>query len=127
MLYETVDGIKLESRHYPKKDFSAMNKKQREAVINLNRQRRKNKNSGSSGNLNVSSISIGDAKKLSDDISTLGVMIFAIATAQKEDSDNVTQATISADTTSTSSKRSDLAGAVGHLFAAAAKKRRNNS
>ena len=40
MLYKTVEGKRLESRRYPRGEFSKLSKAQRDAVIALNRERR---------------------------------------------------------------------------------------
>jgi len=57
MLSETVEGKKIESRHYSKEDFGKLTRQQRNAVIRLNRDRRRkawnNKNSNDEPGINA--------------------------------------------------------------------------
>lgn len=85
MLYKTVEGKKLESRRYPRSEFSKLSKAQRDAVVSLNREKRRKY--GSSNNSSVTtknSSNIGDAKaainSLRTDLGSFGDAIVAKVT-----------------------------------------------
>lgn len=129
MLYQTVDGKRLESRHYSKSEFGALSKKQRFVVIQLNRQRRRgSNNTKASDSATINSITVQDAQRLSNEVASLNAIISSLNAAQGETVDDDTEITTSIEDTAVNSaatlgKRSVVSGAVGDLFAAAAHKR----
>ena len=77
-LYETVDGKRLESKHYSKEEFSKLSKSQRQAVINLNRERKKrawNESKGNDSSNGQHSISAMEA--ISDDLKSFQTAVVA--------------------------------------------------
>jgi len=77
-IYETVDGKRLESKHYSKEEFSKLNRGQRQAVIKLNRERRNRaysesgNNDSPNGQHNISAI-----EAISDDLQSLQIAVVA--------------------------------------------------
>ena len=122
MLYQTVDGKRLESRHYSKSEFGALSKKQRSVVIQLNRQRRRgSNNTKASDNATVNSITVQDAQRLSSEVASLNAVISSLNTSQGEITTSIEDTAVNS--AATLGKRSAVSGAVSDLFAAAAHKR----
>lgn len=127
MLYEVVDGKRLESKQYSRRDFLSLSQKQRSAVVRLNRRRRRNasrSNEDSKKESNVSAITAKDREQLTDDMISVGnAIVAAIAKGKSEPSDEVVTVNTEEDSRS---KRTATAGSVGDFFAAARKRSKSS-
>ena len=76
ILYEMCEGKRLESKIYPKSEFSRLSKQQKSIVVKLNKQRRQNAR-GRSNNHRSHGGSSSVISSLRNDISSLGNAIVA--------------------------------------------------
>jgi len=129
VLNETVDGKRVESRHYSSEDFGKLTRNQRGAVIRLNKERRRlaieNKNTSGTDTHHNSNISA--LTSMPPD--TLRTIIAAIDSNRNESPDDnvVTNSTSSSVTfsDSTANPSSATSGQIGDYLASARKKARN--
>ena len=123
VLYETVNGKRLESKIYSRAEFAQLSKEQRDAVIKLNRQRRyKARNDGSSNrSRNTSGIEV-----FRDEMTTIGDAIVAgVSRAVSERTDD--DRTISSQQASPSSRPAASSGSVGDFIANLRKRKEPSS
>ena len=121
VLYETVDGKRVESKNYPQAEFAALNKKQRTAVIKLNRERKRRATQGTDDKIASTSHNISELKKdLTEDIASVGeFIILALDKNGSDANDDITAVTAD------SGKRSKAtAGSIGDFIAEARKRRK---
>ena len=135
MLYRIVDGKKLESRRYPRAEFSKLTKAQRDAVISLNREKRAKFNSSNVSSTTTKSKSneINSAvDSLRADLGSFGDAIVAKVTQRSSEKppDEVSLSTgLQSSPTSQSnqvSRPSATSGSVGK-FIASFRKRKESS
>ena len=120
ILSATVDGKKVESRSYPRHEWSKLTQAQRNKVKELNKQRRDN--SGQNQNNTISSVS---REGIRDDMTTLANAIIAgVQRGSGEQEDAISEINTSASTSNNDStgKRSAPAGSVGNIFGKRKKK-----
>ena len=115
VLFEVVDGKRVESKFYDRGEFSSLTYKQKQAIMRLNSERKKRAQQNKRGTAAVS---------LSEhDLSTLeGKIIFALNRGAAENGDTVMgdkSDNESKSSRSTKTTQVALAGEVGNLFAAA--------
>ena len=121
VLHETVDGKRVESRSYSKEEFGALSKKQRTAVIKLNRERKRRAQQGGNDK-KIAATGIGDLKKeLTEDIVSVGEYIVSALENKPSSDANDDITAITTDTTTT--KRKAVSGSVGDFIAEARKRR----
>ena len=123
MLSETVDGLKVFSKSYPRHEFSKLTPNQRSAVVCLNAQKRANRQRNNNNNnnpghnhndnnpgRNVSGVQL-------EDLVTLGDAIVAgVKRGSTETGDDVTAMTPASGAQSGTSKASAQAGSVGDFL-----------
>ena len=121
VLFEVVEGKRVESKFYDRAEFNALSSNQKQAVMRLNSERKK-RATRNQENKRVSAVSYTSDSLTTDDLSTLeGKIISALSKGANESADQVT--TLTSDSTQKSaSKQTALAGEVGNLFAAARRK-----
>ena len=129
VLNETVDGKRIESRHYSSEDFGKLTRNQRGAVIHLNKERRRLaiENKNKSGNDTHHNSNISALTSMPPD--TLRTIIAAIDSNRNESPDDnaLTNSTSSSVTFSdnTANPPSATSGQIGDYLASARKKARN--
>ena len=123
-LYETVDGKRLESKNYPQAEFAALNKKQRTAVIRLNRERKRRATQGTDDKKTATSHNISELKKeITEDIASVGeFIIFALDKTGSDANDDMTAITVE-----TGKRTKATAGSIGDFIVDARKRRKGKN
>lgn len=131
-----VDGKMVYGKFYPSKEFGALTKKQREAVIELKRAYQDGKNNGGNTNPTYSRGVKGLAAAIQDDITSLredfeshleNRIVAAVQRGSAEGGDDsATRVTFDGDTSSQGTKRKAQSGSVGRFLAEQRKQKRDS-
>ena len=118
-----VDGMTVYGAKYPPKRFGKMNKKQRQAVIELRRQYWNQKDGSSNNNTNMVAAAM---TAVQEDMTTLEERIIsAVSRGSNERPDDQSQLTTATNTSN--SKRKASSGSIGSFLASQNKKGRNQN